>query len=364
MAATNALGLGIDDPNVRLVMHAGMPRQLENFVQESGRGGRDGQKSESVVVIRRSWLRQQTDEGFQQQQQQCQDEWAWDRDAIEFTEGRVCRREVLDREMDGNIDRFGCAEREEMCDICQGQQMTRDAAEAVEAEYGASSEIEEVMEEVMMAEEDYEKSQRLVRQVEAERRLQVMQEAKEVGEFEDLLAEWTGCCAVCKISELSEDVYHEMDACRHKGTERWVQLKEGIELVCEEMMTRKRFAKFSACFGCGLPQWICNSWVAASDDGRLFRKAAGKACQYGGGVIFHIMVAQRVRARDWWEDQMNKIMGGEVGERVDWGDYQFYRYLYSWLGELIEWGGRQGGGIQASRLCQVVIRIEQEWRKR
>ncbi|KAK2684187.1 hypothetical protein QWA68_016949, partial [Fusarium oxysporum] len=149
-------------------------------------------KSESVVVIRRSWLRQQTDEGFQQQQQQqqqqCQDEWAWDRDAIEFTEGRVCRREVLDREMDGNIDRFGCAEGEEMCDICQGQQMTRDAAEAVEAEYGASSEIEEVMEEVMMAEEDYEKSQRLVRQVEAERRLQVMQEAKEVGEFEDLLA--------------------------------------------------------------------------------------------------------------------------------------------------------------------------------
>ncbi|EMT67217.1 Putative ATP-dependent DNA helicase Q1, partial [Fusarium odoratissimum] len=233
MAATNALGLGIDDPNVRLVMHAGMPRQLENFVQESGRGGRDGQKSESVVVIRRSWLRQQTDEGFQQQQQQqqqqqCQDEWAWDRDAIEFTEGRVCRREVLDREMDGNIDRFGCAEGEEMCDICQGQQMTRDAAEAVEAEYGASSEIEEVMEEVMMAEEDYEKSQRLVRQVEAERRLQVMQEAKEVGEFEDLLAEWTGCCAVCKISESSEDVYHEMDACRHRGTERWVQLKEAV----------------------------------------------------------------------------------------------------------------------------------------
>jgi ATP-dependent DNA helicase RecQ len=42
MAATNALGLGIDDPNVRLVMHVGMPRQLENFIQESGRRGRDG----------------------------------------------------------------------------------------------------------------------------------------------------------------------------------------------------------------------------------------------------------------------------------------------------------------------------------
>jgi hypothetical protein len=31
---------------------------------------------------------------------------------------------------------------------------------------------------------------------------------------------------------------------------------------------------------------------------------------------------------------------------------------------LIDGGGRHGGGIQASRLCQVVVRIEQEWRKR
>lgn len=48
----------------------------------------------------------------------------------------------------------------------------------------------------------------------------MIQEAKEVGEFEDLLAEWTGCYAVYKISELSEDIYHKIDTCRHKGTER------------------------------------------------------------------------------------------------------------------------------------------------
>ncbi|KJZ69027.1 hypothetical protein HIM_11586 [Hirsutella minnesotensis 3608] len=60
IAATNALGMGIDNPNVRMVVHAGIPRQLVDFVQESGRGGRDGSKSESVVVIRRSWLRQQS----------------------------------------------------------------------------------------------------------------------------------------------------------------------------------------------------------------------------------------------------------------------------------------------------------------
>ncbi|KAK2733437.1 DNA helicase [Colletotrichum kahawae] len=40
--ATNALGLGINMLDVRLVVHAGMPRQLRDFVQESGRAGRDG----------------------------------------------------------------------------------------------------------------------------------------------------------------------------------------------------------------------------------------------------------------------------------------------------------------------------------
>jgi len=59
IAATKALRLGVDVADVRLVMDAGMPRDLGNFVQESGRGGRDGQKSESVVVVREGWLREQ-----------------------------------------------------------------------------------------------------------------------------------------------------------------------------------------------------------------------------------------------------------------------------------------------------------------
>jgi ATP-dependent DNA helicase RecQ len=123
IVATIAFGMGIDKPDIRFVIHYNIPKSLENYYQETGRGGRDGLEGKCILYFSHKDVSKlehfMRDKPLSEREVGAQliDE------TVSFAETGVCRRKVL-------MNYFGETYTEENCQNCDNCLHPRERIEA------------------------------------------------------------------------------------------------------------------------------------------------------------------------------------------------------------------------------------------
>ena len=117
VVATVAFGMGIDKSNVRYVIHTGMPKSLEHYQQESGRGGRDGLEAECSLFYSggdygtwKSLMRDMPTEAYKIAMVKLGNMY-------NYCTAGVCRHKAILRYFDQDLDTDSC----NACDMCLGE---------------------------------------------------------------------------------------------------------------------------------------------------------------------------------------------------------------------------------------------------
>ncbi|KAJ0118543.1 hypothetical protein HZ326_31866, partial [Fusarium oxysporum f. sp. albedinis] len=297
IVATNALGLGIDVPDIRAVVHVEMPYRMADYAQQSGRAGRDGQRSEAIVI------RLDVQGSSRRLRPLVSEHAATD----SYISGDVCRRVVLDSVMDGRNDREGCEEGEELCDVCQ----CRVHEENSENE----GDMVEDREEGDMRQRELEVEHARYRAVTL-----VAQEHQDFLDYKKKLADRVlEGCPFCKWQGSGDDRTHSGLHC-DEAIEIGGQVQEAYKLA-----------------------ELCNGWEENREEGGWKRVANGK-CQYEG-VMISIVAWVWIHLPSESEELYSRL---GFSYRDEWTDKERKEQVWRWMGRRVIWGG-----TEALQICQV-----------
>ena len=234
IVATNALGMGVDIPDIEWIIHADEPRDMLDYAQESGRAGRDGRVSQAILVT-----------GYDEEVDPLMQEY------IDGEGG--CRRKIPGAYLDGDQERGGCGADEEPCDLCRpsedvcerDEQGAEDRDRRTEEEEGDQRGVEIPLGAQFAAQE---RQATLAR----ERRMRDRMDEADIEErLERRLWEWKGKCIVCHA--MGEGCGHVVTKCtRQDGITAAVEVKD--------RRVRVKYKNCSACGKCGVPQSMCNRY--------------------------------------------------------------------------------------------------------
>lgn len=136
IAATSALGTGVDFPGIVFILHVGMPWSMTDFAQENGRGGRAGERVDSVIIVEKGEVERILKEKGDEIDVQAMSM---------FVTGSGCRRGLMSSYFD--VKRVDCGDIESAgCDRCgEGLSEWQDAQREASLEW---QQVEEVMDEL------------------------------------------------------------------------------------------------------------------------------------------------------------------------------------------------------------------------
>jgi superfamily II DNA helicase RecQ len=339
--ATNALGLGVDAPSIRTVIHTSIPFKLKQYGQESGRAGRDGKASEAIIM---RWFAD-----GENGRRKRESDWHADEHVKEFVAGERCRRIVLDRHMDGRVDRNGCEPHngEERCDICSGQPRGEKRRRVWVP--GMEPQSQEDVASVISTEEEQDRRQESKMRyqiargeeqaVQERRREECVGRRRMIERMERQLEAFRGGCVICAARGRKADKHEVGSVCGvdEDTMESFRVLSEWLEGV--------RFERYSGCESCRVPQAVCHSWEDVDNrEQAQFRRRRHGRCQFAGVLqraVAAIMAVRPDGARDWLEEKADSD-AERIGRIVD--EVEMKR---RWFGLRF----RMHDGVEGSGLC-------------